>query len=264
MFLEFYLIRSLLFLTHPLFVRGLSMKTAESLKCVPTLRAKGDLGFVAGNHGRAEVGFGDVADDLMYICENGALVVYKGKILSKTVMDRETVLGIVEDILSMPDCEVLLSGKYVSYLRPKTKAYYERIHDRIKNNVYLPVDFSKIEDDFIKVACCDLSGIDNSKEHFYRNWSDKVQTAVSGQLYFDFTAKGVNKGNALTNVLKKLNISSKEAMAFGDSYNDLEMLRSVRHSYAMSDADSDVISSASMVTDDVCTILRKVLRGEIT
>ena len=54
--------------------------------------------------------FGDVADDLMYICENGALVVYKGKILSKTVMDRETVLGIVEDILSMPDCEVLLSS----------------------------------------------------------------------------------------------------------------------------------------------------------
>lgn len=207
--------------------------------------------------------FGDVSDELMYICENGALVVYKGKILSKTAMDRDIVMGIVDDILSMPNCEVLLSGKYVSYLRPKTKTYYERIHDRIKNNIYLPVDFRKIEDDFIKVACCDLSGIENSWRHFADNWSDKVQTAISGSLYFDFTAKGVNKGNALTNVLKKLNISLEETMAFGDSYNDLEMLKNVGYSYAMNDATDDIKAVANGVADDVGAILRKVLKGEL-
>ena len=207
--------------------------------------------------------FGDIADKLIYICENGALVVYKGKILSKTVMDREIVLEIVEDILSMPNCEVLLSGKYVSYLKPKTQAYFDRIHDRIKNNICLPVDFSKIDDEFLKVACCDTSGIVNSKDHFYEKWSGKVKTAVSGELYFDFTSEGVNKGDALTKILKEYNISSEEAMAFGDSYNDIEMLNNVKFSYAMSDADDEIKAHAYGTTSDVNIILRKVLLGEI-
>ena len=31
--------------------------------------------------------FGDVADDMMYICENGSVIIYKDKLVDKTPMD---------------------------------------------------------------------------------------------------------------------------------------------------------------------------------
>ena len=206
--------------------------------------------------------FGDVANELMYICENGALVVYKGKVLSESIMDRETVMDIVDDILSMPACEVLLSGRDISYIKPKTEAYFRRIHDRIKNNICLPNDFRKLNDDFIKVAACDTSGVVNSKDHFMEKWSDKVQTVVSGELYMDFTNKGVNKGNALLTVLDRLGISTDDAMAFGDSYNDAEMLKAVKYSYAMADAETAVKKCAAYTTENLSSILERIIRGD--
>lgn len=204
--------------------------------------------------------FGDIQNELMYICENGALVVYKGDILYKSVMDKETVIEIAKDIYNTPNCEVLLSGKDISYMKPKNRAYFDRIRDKIKNNIYICNSFDKLDDEFIKIAACDLSGIENSKDGFIAKWGDKVQTAVSGELYIDFTCKGVNKGSAIKSILKERCIDVCNAMAFGDSFNDVEMLNMVEYSYAMSDAHDKVKIYAKYETEDINEILEKVIR----
>ena len=65
--------------------------------------------------------FAPVADQLYYLCENGA-VVYgpgaPGPILSRTEMDRDLSLELCREILAHPRCEVLISGANTSYLCP--------------------------------------------------------------------------------------------------------------------------------------------------
>lgn len=43
----------------------------------------------------------------------------------------------------------------------------------------------------------------------------------------------VNKGLALTELTRHLDIDSAECAAFGDNYNDLEMLSAVKYGYVM-------------------------------
>ena len=54
--------------------------------------------------------------------------------------------------------------------------------------------------------------------------------------YLEVLNKDVNKGLAVTEMLKKYDISPDEAMAFGDQWNDLEMLKAVKYGYLMGNA----------------------------
>ena len=67
--------------------------------------------------------FAPVCDELTYLCENGAIVYGPGPedkaaVLGKTVMDRETALDLVRDILALPGGRPLISGANTSYILP--------------------------------------------------------------------------------------------------------------------------------------------------
>ena len=55
--------------------------------------------------------FSSIADKLMYIGENGALVKYKGNTIVKNAMNKDLALEIIEDVMKQPNCEVLISGE---------------------------------------------------------------------------------------------------------------------------------------------------------
>ena len=84
--------------------------------------------------------FAPVADQLYYLCENGA-VVYgpgaPGPILSRTEMDWDLSLELCREILAHPRCEVLISGANTSYLCPKEGDIVSLIRDFVGNNVVL-------------------------------------------------------------------------------------------------------------------------------
>lgn len=201
--------------------------------------------------------FEPVKDNLMYIAENGALVMYKNEVLFKKPMERELALEIIEDVYNHNQCEVLVSGLNVAYIKPKTEEYLQRMTSVVKYKTSIIENFEDIEEDILKVSVCDLSGIHNSKEYFTKKWSDKVLTAVSGDVYLDFNAKGVNKGAAMKNIQQKLGITPDQCMAFGDNYNDIEMLQNVAHSYAMERAVADIKQHAKFTTDLVEKTLKE-------
>ena len=118
-------------------------------------------------------------------------------------------------------------------------------------------DFSQIDEDILKVAVCDLSGIVNSKDYFMSKWKDLSAVTVSGDLYIDFMDKSVNKGMAVKQVQQYFGITKDECMAFGDNFNDIEMLDEVTYSYAMEKAVSEVKAHANYITANVEKILRQ-------
>lgn len=201
--------------------------------------------------------FVPVSDKLLFISENGALVRYKGQTIIKNTIDRELAEDIANDVMSMPNCEVLVSGENTAYIMPKTEKYYRRMTEVVNYHITVVKDFSEIKEDILKVAVCDLSGIDNSKEHFLGKWGNKAAVTVSDKLYMDFMTIGVSKGNAMKQIQSVFGISSDECMAFGDNFNDIDMLDSVKYSYAMENAAAEVKKHAKGVTNSVEKIIRK-------
>lgn len=202
--------------------------------------------------------FAEVQDEIVYICENGALVKYKGQTLSKTVMDRKTGMEIIRDIQAREHCEVLLSGEETSYLVPKTEQYLEHMKHHVGNNVTLVRDFAEVEEEFLKISVYEHRGIEYSSDYFYDKWSGVAKTTVSGACWMDFVAPGVNKGNALKKIQQLLKTTKEDTMCFGDSYNDLEMFQDSLYSYAMTGANSEIRAKARYVTTTVESILYDV------
>ena len=201
--------------------------------------------------------FEPIAKDLMYIAENGSLVMYNEEVLFKSPMDRKLAMEIIEDVYEHCNCEVLVSGLNTAYIKPKAKEYLHRMTSVVKYTTSMVDSFDDIQEDILKVSVCDISGIKNSTEYFTKKWSGKVLTAVSGKLYLDFTANGVNKGTAIKKIQEKLGISPDECMAFGDNYNDIEMLDNVGHSYAMDRAVEDIKKHAKHITESVEMTLKE-------
>lgn len=203
--------------------------------------------------------FEPISDKLLFISENGALVKYKGDTLVKNSMDRQMAMDIIYDVMSVPNCEVLVSGENTAYIKPKSVEYLYRMTKVVNYATTIVEDFKDIKEDILKVAVCDMSGIDNSKEHFFEKWRGIAAPTVSGGLYMDFMDLRVSKGSAIKQIQEKLGISPEECMAFGDNFNDIEMLDAVAYSYAMLNAAPDVKKHGRYITDNVEAVLRREL-----
>lgn len=201
--------------------------------------------------------FEPVSDRLVYISENGALSEYKGEVIAKTPMDRKLAMQIIEDVYEQPDCEVLISGQHTAYIKPKTEEYLYRMTKVVNYKTTLVEKFSDIDEDILKIAVCDLSGIKNSKEHFFNKWEGQASIAVSGELYLDFMESSVTKGKAMRQIQDYFGFSVDECMAFGDNYNDIDMLDAVTYSYVMETAADDIKKHGKYITDWVEKSLRE-------
>ena len=202
--------------------------------------------------------FEEVREDIVYICENGALVKYKGETLSKTPMDRKLGLAIMKDIYEREHCEILLSGEETSYLLPKSEQYVDHMKHYVGNDVTIIHDFEEVKEDFLKISVYENRGIEYSSDYFHDKWGSLVKDTVSGECWMDFVENGVHKGAALKKVQEMLHTSKEDTMCFGDSYNDLEMFENSLYSYAMTSSNSEIRAKAKYVTTTVETILYDV------
>lgn len=202
--------------------------------------------------------FAPVADDIAYIAENGALIEYKGNIIFKKSIDRAIGLSILEDIRQKTNCEILLSGEDTSYIEPKDFSYEEHMKSFVKNNVTVVDDITKVEEDFLKISVYEKDSIDNCSKYFKDKWSDYVTVVTSGYKWLDMVNKEVNKGVAIDILMKHIGLADYECMAFGDNYNDVEMLEMVKYSYAMKTAQPGISDNCYGVTDTVENGLNKV------
>ncbi len=204
--------------------------------------------------------FGKASANMGFICENGALVMYKDKVISKSKMDHALALELMEDIYNREGCEVLISGQATSYLKPKTESYLYRMTSIVKNNVILVDDFASIPEDIIKISAYEATGIvEGSASYFTEKWQDRAKCTVSGKGWIDFVNPNVNKGTAMKSLATYLNIPHDETMAFGDNYNDLEMLDFVKYGYVMDNAVEDIKSRYEYHTNLVEDTLDEIL-----
>ncbi len=181
--------------------------------------------------------FAPVADELIYLCENGAVVYGPGNpgpMLCKTPMSRARALELCGDILSLPGREVLISGANTSYLCPKHPDIVDHIRYFVGNNTVLLSTPEEITEDIIKVSAYCRDGAAGTEPLLSPKWGSEFRCAVAGEKWLDFTL--ADKGTGLAQLCSALGISLDETAAFGDNYNDLPMLRLAGSPYIMEHA----------------------------
>ena len=181
--------------------------------------------------------FAPVADQLYYLCENGAVIFgpgASGPILSRTEMDRALALELCRDILAHPRCEVLISGANTSYLCPKEGDIVSLIRDFVGNNAALLPRPEDMPEPFVKVSAYCRDGAAGVEPQLVPRWRDHFRAAVAGEKWLDFTL--ADKGTGLRQLCAVLGVPLEDVMAFGDNYNDLPMLELAGRPYLMEGA----------------------------
>lgn len=181
--------------------------------------------------------FAPVADEIYYLCENGAIVYGKGEaapVLGKTAMDRALAEQLIGEIVARPECEVLISGANISYLMPKAQEVVTHIRDFTGNNIALIQNPGEIQEDIIKVSAFCVPDTRKTEAELAPKWNRHFRGAVAGLQWLDFTL--ADKGVGIRTLCQSLNILPEEVMAFGDNFNDVSMLETVGHPVLMETA----------------------------
>lgn len=106
-----------------------------------------------------------------------------------------------------------------------------------------------IQQDAPKVMGIDyVPNITSIRNNLEGHFNENIDVTTSKPFFLEFMAQGVSKGNAITGLCQKLDINLSQVIGFGDSSNDISMLKVVGKAVAMGNANDDVKAVADEVT----------------
>lgn len=177
--------------------------------------------------------FPNLRKEMILIGDNGGAIRWNGEDLYTSEMPPEGWRALARKTREVGDVAVLCGLK---------SAYVERQYqqyDRVMKQFYTRVEY--VDDLTAVTEPADKFTIylprDNSQEAYDNIYGPACGTefsvAVAGKNWVDIMNPGVHKGAALVILGEKLSISTAEMMAFGDTYNDAEMLETARYGFLM-------------------------------
>lgn len=179
--------------------------------------------------------FPETHDQMYFVAENGALVAKGRQILRMDDLDDnlyQTMLKIVKDY----GYPTAVCGLTSAYLLKKDGPEWFEENKKYFNKLQAVDDFDEINDRIFKVSMV------TGKEDMPRVLAELREKYphigfVSGaEDTIDMSAPGMNKAVGLQHLGQKLGIKPSEMVAFGDSGNDVGMLKYAGQSFAMSTA----------------------------
>lgn len=194
--------------------------------------------------------FAPVKDRLIFIAENGAYVVHENRELLVVDMDIHEIRRLIATLRRIPGIYPILCGKKQAYVENDHPVFLEQAHTYYERCINVN-DLLQISDDqFLKIAVCDLNGAAGHSYPELRPLEAKYQVTLSGKIWIDISDKKANKGYALRQLQHRLAVTPQQTMVFGDYMNDLPMMEQARYSYAMENAVEEVKKAARFRAPD--------------
>lgn len=180
-----------------------------------------------------------------FIALDGALVVKNGKSLYGSPFSKDDLKIINE----FP--EFVLHGKYMTYVKSDYPYFIRKIKSQYNGHVVRIFDVSEIKDCTFKLV-------------LYKNYRT-LKKLPFDMVYKDntlceFIKEGINKGIALKKIMNGIGAQPDDCVAFGDSENDLEFLKSCENSYAVKNSRYEVRKICKYYTDDIALTIESIIK----
>ena len=172
-----------------------------------------------------------------------------GEVLSAHAMDVEDARQVLRALEGLPVTPILDDGK-VFYVTDK-RGYM--VDYECRNNRMTCAEVPNLSDwlDFapykllMSVDPTIIRGVQAEIATLLPEGLTVVQTAP---FYLEVIPKAINKGDGLESICRLLGIEAAQTIAFGDSENDIPMLKAAGLGIAMQNADAQVRAAADRVT----------------
>ena len=219
--------------------------------------------------GRPTTGLYDIAKDLDMEKHHGLLVSYNGS----KVTDCETGEVLFNEAMTPEEAKSVLAHlKKFDRVRPMIDKgeymYVNNVYDNIIQFNGGPFNVIEYESRGGKFKLCEVDDFETFvdfpvnkilttsdpeylQEHYkemMESFKDTLSCMFTGDFYFEFTAKGIDKAKALDTVLIPRGYTQEEMIAFGDGHNDASMVKYAGTGVAMENAVQDLKDIADEVT----------------
>ncbi len=194
--------------------------------------------------------FKSLGRELMYIAENGAIIIDKGEIVSCECIDAETAKDIILRVRDIPTASAILCCVDCAYgeddsdpeFEVNTRMYYKKFE--------LIDDIAKIcyEKEILKIAVFDNQNPYENVKKVLPEYKGRAEVVISGANWADVMKPGVSKGAAIKQIREIYGYDRDECMCFGDYMNDYEMIMECGESYAMGNAVEEIKRAAKHIT----------------
>jgi len=207
---------------------------------IKKIREKGIQFFIAT--GRHHIDAGKVKEklnlDSYLITSNGAIIQDPmGKMIIEHNLQSDIVKEILDEVRDIKDIQRNLYVRDNWYLDQSTEQIDKFAEET--GFYYDLIDFDKIED----CSAIKLFFMSDNHETLVKlekiilaKYSDKVNIMFASPISLEITPYGISKGQAIKEIFKKENIGLDDVIAFGDSFNDYEMLNVVKKGIVMGNA----------------------------
>ena len=205
--------------------------------------------------------FAPVWQDMAFICENGAAVFYEDKLIAEQVVPKEELLELVYMIDADERTEVALSSPTTTYVRPKTQEYVQSLVD-LGNHVTILKEWDDVTEPCVKVAWYEKGGVEHRVDYWNSKIKPPAKVVTSGAEWLDILYPNGHKGVGIQVLQEYFGLKKEEMAAFGDNYNDTEMLKAVGYPIAMRTGKEGIVKMCPYHTDRVEDTVRQMLDGE--
>lgn len=209
-------------------------------------------------------------ENLPIISYNGGLILVNGKTSSST----EIPLQVMEELVQMNDfnCHLSLYHHDEWYVPREDKWTLREINNTkvnpiVKSNKEVIKKWEQEEKGAHKImAMGEVEHIDKIRDHLEDKFSGKLHLYRSKDTYLEIAPSSISKFTAIELLLKEhFNYSPQEAIAIGDNYNDVEMLKNIGYGVAVGNARQEAIDVANVVCghsieDGVAKILNEIFK----
>jgi Cof subfamily protein (haloacid dehalogenase superfamily) len=178
--------------------------------------------------------FEDVADELVFIAENGTYVVAHGREISSDCLPLDGARQVVARTRTLSDAGAVLCGKRSAYIERTDHSFVGHVRPYY-TRLEIVDDLLKVEDDVLKVAIYDFVSAEQTAAEL-AEFAAVHQVVVSGGNWVDVMSPTANKGRAVRRVQEALGVTAEQTVVFGDFLNDLEMMDAASYSFAMANA----------------------------
>lgn len=210
--------------------------------------------------------------DLPIICYNGGLILVDNEVVSST----EIPIDLAEDLITWnADCNCHLSLYHEDewYVPQMDEwALREQRNTKVKPLVKSGpevIEKWKAENKGVHkiMAMGDEAKINQARDYLFEKYTGQLHLYRSKSTYLEISDKRVSKYSAVEFLLNEhYNLHPKEAIAFGDNYNDVEMLHKIGYGIAVGNARQEAkdvanIHTENSIEDGVAKSLLKLFKG---
>lgn len=185
---------------------------------------------------------------MAFVCENGGCVAYRDEILHVGKIEKSDWVEVVRKVRTIKECSLILCGLNHSYIEDCDERLL-KVAREFYPNLKIVDDLECVEENILKMSIRDYQGTETNTSLAFKDFNESLDFAASDTHWLDVMPRGSSKAKGVEVLCKHINCTFENVMAFGDHFNDYEMLKAVKYSYAMANAIDEVKAICSYSCD---------------